>query len=103
MQDKKSGKLNLNKSKNSEGRPEPGMTPEQAQVHFYNTMANCVIDMSISLHKTCEIEQEKLIELTDIKDNLNRMGLKDGWITEVDIAEREAATDPDEDDKEPTA
>ena len=95
MSNKKS-KLNLNTDKENP----PVMTPEQATVQFYNTLTNCIIDMSISLHKQSEIHNEILIELTDIKDNFNRMGLKQEWITELDIAEREKEIEPDGDAKE---
>ena len=87
---KQPGKLNLNTGNNNR----PPESPEETIVRFYDTMANCAIEMAIALNKTAEIQQEILIELTDIKDNLNRKGLQEGWLNEVYIKEREDQQEP---------
>ena len=81
---KKPGKLNLNKE-----IPKQPETPEESITRFYNTLTNCVIEMAMSLNRAAEIQQEILIELTDMKDNYNRQGKSEGWLTEMDIEERE--------------
>lgn len=82
-------KLNLNPI------PKKQASAEEIIAYFYETMANCAIEISIALNKSAEIQQEILIELTDIKDNFNRMGLKEGWINQIDIEERENDEGPE--------
>lgn len=92
-------KLNLNKKPSTtQGKK---LTPEELIAHFYNTMANCCIDISMALRQNNEIQNEMLIEMSDIKDNMNKQGLKEGWLNEVDIQEREKESDDDEGTKVP--
>lgn len=97
MPEKKPSKLNLKKPAK---RP---LTPEEAQRQltetmgtFYSVVGDAAINISIALNQIANNSDQILIELSDMKDNFNRMGLKDGWIKEHEIIEREAEGDEPE-------
>ena len=90
---KKPGKLNLNKNSGGSQSQKP-LSPEEMITHFYNTMANCCIEIAVSLNKSAEIQQEILIELSDMKDNMNRICKKEGYISDMEIEERENEQEP---------
>ena len=104
MQNRKNDrKLNLNEKNIPPGSvPDPEdkpMTQEEAArqvAKMYNTLTNCMINIAIALDKVAFNTEGLLVELSDIKDNMNRKGLKEEWLTEIEIAEREKDDEPEE-------
>jgi hypothetical protein len=88
-------KLGL-KRDNIKPEPQKPMTQEEAAAamgNFYAVMGDCVLNMVPILERIAMNLEQVVIEISDIKDNLNRKGLHEGWITELDIAEREREDD----------
>jgi hypothetical protein len=92
------GKPMSDKKLNLDKKNLPPQTPEEAQAaiaEYYTTIGNCALNMTAALHKIAEMQEQILVELSDIKDNFNKQGVSEGWLNEVEIEEREREADPE--------
>jgi len=99
--EKKPSRLNLKKENVPQSPAQVTVEDLKKVTDFYDLVGSCALNMSIALDKQAELTEQILVELSDIKDNLNRMGLKEGWLTEIDIDEREKEDDEPDKSEEP--
>lgn len=96
MREEKNKKLGLKK-------PDIPLTPAEEQKklvatmgNFYAIVGDAALNLSIATNQIANILEHILVEISDIKDNFNHMGIKEGWISEIEIDEREKEENPDE-------
>lgn len=105
MNNKKS-KLNLNHEAAKMAGSNPEIDPETLKkMEQINTIiqshggdpnaifTSCLIDISITLNGIEGALQNIAVDLSDIKDNYNKQAVKEGYITEMEITERENDTE----------
>ena len=84
-------KLELHRENIPPALPETPEEAAKAMGEFYAIVGNAVLNLIPILDRVNQSLEYIVTEISDMRDNMDRRGLKEGWLTEIDIAERDPA------------